>query len=144
MLPAWASGRNASFAYDIELEPGVGLPGRLTTPPARLRTTPRRLAWAAITSGRPPGPFPTVLALAGSDFRQWRISAALGFVEPDGSGGLKRTAEFDQLDPTEQGHLNYALAGTLLKALAADQLDSPWLAHVSLAARAGYTLTRAG
>lgn len=144
MLPAWATGPHGALPYDIELEPGVGLPARVTTPPVRLRVTPRRLARAALTSGRPPGLFPAAFTLTGRDYRQWRIWSALGFIEPDGHGGLRRTQDFTQLDPTEQGHLNYALAGTLLKALAADQLDSPWLAHLSLAHRAGYVLTRVG
>uniref|UniRef100_UPI0019D04443 hypothetical protein n=1 Tax=Micrococcus sp. KRD096 TaxID=2729721 RepID=UPI0019D04443 len=74
----------------------------------------------------------------------WRVWAALGLLKPDGNNRVTRSAEYEELDPTEKTHLNYVLGGTLAKAYAADKLGVPWLAHLSLAARAGNVIQYQG
>lgn len=74
----------------------------------------------------------------------WRIWAALGMLEPDGQGGIKRSPEYRELDATEKTHMNYVLGGTMTKAYAASKLGVPWLAHLSVAERAGYTIEFSG
>ena len=137
MLPAWTV-PNVKYTIPVTIGQGIAVP-KGSSPD--LNVTGARLAWSAITSGRPPALFPSIMTLAGRDYRRWRIWASLGMLEPDGSGGLRRTTEFDALDPTEKGHLNYALAGAVAKAYTADKLGSPWLAHLSLALKANYAAT---
>lgn len=132
MLPGWVV---PGVKYTIPVTVGKKLPKAVVNDP-NLKVSGFRLAWAALTSGRPPAAFPSAVTLAGRDYRRWRIWASLGMLEPDGAGGLRRTQEFDALDPTEKAHLNYALAGAIAKAYAAEKLDSPWLAHLSLALKA--------
>jgi hypothetical protein len=138
LLPPWATQKKK---YTIPVAHGPRMPQTVLAQPANLTLSGYRMAWAAITSGRPPGLVPSVLTLAGRDYRSWRIWASLGLLEDDGSRRLRRTQDFAALDPTEKGHLNYALAGAIAKAYAAEKLGSPWLAHLSLAQGSGYPLT---
>lgn len=138
-LPPWASGGHALDKHTIPTELGKKMPSGLARDPD-LKLNGARLLWASITSGRPPTIVPTVFDASNAAYRQWRIWASLGMVEPDGYGSLRRTATFSDLDPTEKGHLNYALAGALTKAYAGLRLDSPWLAHMSLATVASYNI----
>ncbi|TWH03133.1 hypothetical protein L615_001200000020 [Nocardioides sp. J9] len=130
MLPKWAM---AGTKYTIPVTLGKSMPPGATKTPVDLSVTGYRLAWAAISSGRPPALDASALTLAGRDYRNWRIWASLGLIEPYDVHLLRRTKHFAALDPTEKGHLNYALAGAIAKAYAAEKLGCRWLAHLSLA-----------
>lgn len=132
MLPLWAT---AGKKYTIPVDLGPAMPSTATKAPTDLTVTGYRLAWAAITSGRPPHLDASALTLAGREYRSWRIWASLGLMEAHGGNQLRRTQHFRALDATEKGHLNYALAGAVTKAYAAEKLRCRWLAHLTLAAK---------
>lgn len=120
------------------------MPAAATQKPLRLRLSGLSLVAAAYLSGQPSHMLGAWGSSGAYAFRMWRVWAALGLLKPDGNNRVTRSAEYEELDPTEKTHLNYVLGGTLAKAYAADKLGVPWLAHLSLAARAGNVIQYQG
>lgn len=120
------------------------MPAAAIRPPLRLRLSGLSLVAASYLSGQPSHMLGAWGSSGAYAFRMWRVWAALGLLSPDGNGCVTRSAEYEYLDPTEKTHLNYVLGGTLAKAYAADKLDVPWLAHLSLAERAGNVMQYQG
>lgn len=141
--PRWAvTTRRFNFPVTIG-NSGTGMPKAATSSP-QLQISGKALVAAAYLSGQPNHLLGAWGSAGAYPFRIWRIWAALGLLEPDGHGSVKRKAEYKELDPTEKGHLNYVLGGMMAKAYAANKLGVPWLAHLSVATRAGYAIRYTG
>lgn len=119
---------------------GVGMPSAATQPPCNLQIAGHDLVAATYLSGQPDHMLSSWGAKGAYAFRLWRSWATLGLLEPDNTGRVVRSAEYEELDSTEKSHLNYVLGGTLTKAYAANKLGVPWLAHLSVAVRHGYKI----
>lgn len=115
------------------------MPQAATRRPVHLEVSGHSLVAATYLSGQPRHMLGAWGAGGGYAFRIWRIWAALGLLRPY-NNGVTRSAEYRELDSTEMSHLNYVLGGTLAKAYAEKKLDVPWLAHLSVAIRAGYAI----
>lgn len=129
--PLWSL---TTSRYTVPVDLSKTMPKRASRPTPELRVSGYELVWSAFLSGRPGHLAPGVLTTAEAAYRHWRVAASLGMVEPDPAqqSGLVRTQYFRDLDPTERGHLNYALGGTMAKAYLGVKLGVPWLAHLSL------------
>lgn len=128
-VPPWAA---TSQTFTVPVRIGNSMPAAATTAPVDLNITGFDLIWAAVLSGRPAHFLQHPNSVKNAEFAQWRVASCLRLLEPRGQH-LRRPAIFhSEVDPTEKGHLNFALGGTLTMAYLANKLGLRWLAHYSL------------
>lgn len=139
-VPRWAA-TSKPFTVPVEVE--TNMPAAAKAPPVDLSVTGVELIWAAVLSGRPAHFLRHPNSASNAEFAQWRVASCLRLLEPDGRN-LRRPAIFrSEVDPTEKGHLNYALGGALTMAYLANKLGIRWLAHYSLVKKSpAYRLVR--
>ena len=122
--------------YNIDLT-SFSFPQAIALPPS-FQFSKAKLAWAAITTGKPNRA--ATRRHAGFSYHEmlfrWNlVLSSLNFLRADGY--LENSVLFNDMDPSEKGGLNFFLGMAFAKIAAQDLLDVPWLAHYSWFQRTG-------
>lgn len=132
-VPQWAAS-NRLFTFHVDVD--SNMPPPATASPTELTITGFELTRAAVFSGRPSHLLQNPQSPNNAAFAQWRATSCLHHLEPvtiNSRTYLRRPTIFNnEVDPTEKGHLNFALGSALTLAYLKNKLGIGWLAHYSL------------
>lgn len=102
-----------------------------TSIPNTAVTTPEQLLHASILGGRHAALGGHPLSRQYLLFNQWRIVSSLGFLEFDNFGFLRVDSVLGNADPTEKGHISYALGALGANLISRNVLGAREIVHVS-------------